>query len=43
MLNLIEKATPIINSIGDELVSEEDWINEHKERFGKEPNLFDGV
>ena len=43
MLNLIEKATPIINSIEDELASEEDWINEHKEQFGKEQNLFDGV
>ena len=43
VLNLIEKATANINSIGDELVSGEDWIKEHKERFGKEPNLFDGV
>lgn len=21
----------------------EDWIKEHKERFGVEPNLFDGI
>lgn len=38
-----ERVTPNINSIGDESVPGEDWIKEHKERFGKEPNLFDGV
>lgn len=43
LLLLSEKVTLNNNSIGDELVSGEDWIREYKERFGKEPNLFDGV
>jgi hypothetical protein len=43
VITLAELATPNINSVGDEQVSGEDWIEEHKRRFGKEPNLFDGA
>ena len=24
-------------------IAEDDWIEKHKEKFGKEPNLFDGA
>ena len=43
ILNLSVFVTPDINSIGEETVPGTDWIKEHVERFGKEPNLFDGV
>ena len=32
-----------INYAGDEMVLGENWIKEHVERYGVEPNLFDGV
>lgn len=40
---LQEKPVPNINFVGEEIVSGDDWIQEHIEKFGKEPNLFDGV
>lgn len=43
VVNLKECPVPDISSGGEELVSTEDWIKEHKERFGVEPNLFDGA
>lgn len=43
VLMLRERSIPMINSIGEELVAGEDWIREHKERFGMEPNMFDGA
>lgn len=43
VLILTERVVPSINSIGDEIVPGEDWIKEHKEKYGVEPNLFDGA
>lgn len=43
VIELKELPVPYINSIGEEMVSGDDWIKEHKERFGVEPNLFDGA
>lgn len=40
---LVELPVSNINSIGDEQVAGDDWIKEHIKRYGKEPNLFDGV
>lgn len=42
-LVLCELPVPNINSVGDELVSGDDWIKDHVAKFGKEPNLFDGA
>jgi|GEM_PF-2504898 len=43
VLNLTEKPTQDINSDRDDFASRVEWMIEHKERFGVEPNLFDGV
>lgn len=43
VLKLRERNALKINSVGEEIVPEGDWLKEHKERFGVEPNLFDGA
>lgn len=43
VITLTELPVPMINFVGDELVSGDNWIEEHKRRYGKEPNLFDGT
>lgn len=43
IVNLAECQMPGISSVGEETIATEDWIKEHKERFGVEPNLFDGA
>lgn len=43
IVNLMECPVPEMSSVGEELMATEDWMNEHKERFGVEPNLFDGA
>ena len=32
-----------VNNSDEELASDDDWIKEHIKKYGKEPNLFDGV
>lgn len=43
VIALKESVSLAISSVGEELVQTEDWIKEHKERYGVEPNLFDGA
>lgn len=43
VLTLTARTAPAISSVGDELVTTEDWIKEQKELYDTVPNLFDGV
>ena len=43
VITLTELPVPMINSVGDELVSGDNWIEEHKRCYGTEPNLFEGA
>ena len=43
VITLTELPVPMINYVGDELVSGDNWIEEHKRCYGKEPNLFEGA
>lgn len=43
LLLLREQSSPQINSVGEELVATLNWIEDHKNTYGKEPNLFDGA
>lgn len=43
VISLREHPVSNIHSIGNKMGSVNDWVKEHMEHFGKEPNLFDGA
>ena len=43
VVELKERPVPNINYIGEEAIHGDDWIEEHKKKYGVEPNLFDGA